>query len=373
MILTDVPPLDDKARVNWQQVTGVHLANEVINSIGSTMVKVDVRMISQDPPYEERTRRLRRLQSDQQEEITFDADYTIQSPTEVNVEQFVTGAFVSNYKKAMYLEQLKEVGGPTFQNASYVSVEPTFTVSRAKGNDAGSPAGDPTNIGLIVGVATAGLVVLILGLSLYARRRKHRSARAAKTPRVSNKLSDKNVPDLPTAPSAYGASEDEESLYTSHPTHKVAPNGNSSSHLTSSFSGEASENNSATSSTLSSDYNYRDAFKNISKSVVSGTLGSASNTASLEDPPTECEEYTVDAPRGKLGLILETSDQGCPIVQEIKLTSPLNGKVQVGDRLHSVDGRDVTMVMSETVSRVIASKQNHNVRKFVFARPQVKK
>jgi C-terminal processing protease CtpA/Prc len=204
--------------------------------------------------------------------------------------------------------------------------------------------------------------------------------------------------------SAYGTIDDE-SMYTSHPQHRVPPSATrestyfagavSSSFTRNSNNEEDGASSSAKSSTLDSAYNYNDAYKNISKSVVSGTLGSGSTTK--EEQETVCDEFTgkhsaihmpyfasarvdfssslsfsttVEAPKGKLGLILETSDEGCPVVQEIKPTSPLNGCVQVGDRLHSVDGRDVTMVMSATVSRVIASKQNSKVRKFVFARPQ---
>ena len=372
MVLTDVQPLDDKAQAIWTEVTAVHLANEVMNSIGSALVKVDVSLISQNPPYTENASRflLRRLQ--QQQEVVFDATYAIQSPKEVQVEPFVTGAFVSNYKKALYLEKLKQMGGPAyFQNASYVSVDPTFTVSSAKGVDAGNDGNNATNIGLIVGSATAGLVVLIMCLALYARRRKNRSSRAAQTPRSSNTHSTwhrKSGKNVAVDTSAYGTIE-EESLYTSHPKHKVAPNDNASSSLASSYPPDDDESRSALSSTLSSDYNYRDAFKNISKSVVSGTQDS--NTTSQESH-TVCQEFTVKAPKGKLGLVLEASHGGVPTVREIKPTSPLHGQVQVGDRLHSVDGRDVTMVMSETISRIIASKQDCETRIFVFARPQRK-
>jgi C-terminal processing protease CtpA/Prc len=115
------------------------------------------------------------------------------------------------------------------------------------------------------------------------------------------------------------------------------------------------------------DYMNRDEYWNREKSLISGD-GDDSSVAVEET--LLCIEYTVQAPKGKLGLTLQTSDEGCPTVCKIQPTSPLYGKVRVGDRLHSVDGRDVSMVLSDTVARIIASRENHENRTLVFGRPK---
>ncbi len=385
MLLTNVGPLDTKSAKVWADITQTFLKEEVENSIDSAVANVNVVITSQNPPYIGGGRNLRILQSqEQQQEIVFNAVYEIQSDTQVNgVESYVTGAFVSNYKKAIYLERLKDGGGATFENVSYVSVEATKDanndVSSATGSQGNTSAGRATDIGLIVGVATAGLVVLILSLALYARRRK-RQERRRDTPVTDNK-------DMTAARLNRSGTIDEESLYTSssnHPRSKVAPSDerggldqassyfsfrNFSLSLASNKGGEDEMSSSGLSSSAVStqEYNYRDAYVNASKSIGTGLTPESDQE---QDGKTVCDEFVVEAPKGKLGLILETSDEGCPVVQAIKPDSPLNGCVQVGDRLHSVDGRDVTMVMAETVSRVIASKANSDNRKFVFARPQ---
>mmetsp|Transcript_5109 Transcript_5109/g.8387 ORF Transcript_5109/g.8387 Transcript_5109/m.8387 type:complete len:139 (-) Transcript_5109:48-464(-) len=70
-----------------------------------------------------------------------------------------------------------------------------------------------------------------------------------------------------------------------------------------------------------------------------------------------------------LGLVLEAASDGVPIVHAIKSTSPLSDQVQVGDRLVSVDGDDVTVLLASDVSRLISLKREQQVRRFVFSRP----
>ena len=364
MVLTNVQPLDQKAQLAWAETTEWHLQNEIYNSIGAENVSVKVAFVSQNPPYVE-TRALRgelelgapRQSNQQQQEITFNADYAIQTDAQVtDVNRFIEGAFLSNYKKAIYLSELK--GYASFQNVTSVSIEPATTVSSATGANTNNLRRNAKDVGLIVGLICAALVLLVLGLALYARRRRRRPS----GPPVSSVTTS----DRKEWAFERSGTMDDESLYTSHPKHKVAPNNNGSSHIRDGESDYSSELSSSLNN-IEVDYNYREAFKNISKSIGSG-LTPDSNLTSKEDL-TVLDEFTVEAPKGKLGLILETSEEGFPTIRAVKSSSPLNGCVQVGDQLLSVDGRDVTMVMAETVSRVIASKENRENRMFVFARP----
>ena len=131
------------------------------------------------------------------------------------------------------------------------------------------------------------------------------------------------------------------------------------------------------SDSFSLDYDFQKAYR------VCGEQQSASNPQSdsllanllfaqddhtLEDSFFAGGQFEVDAPPGLLGLILETLQDGVPIVHAIKPSSSLVSEVKVGDRLWSVDGENVTFMFASDVSRLIASKQNNQVRRFVFTR-----
>ena len=80
-------------------------------------------------------------------------------------------------------------------------------------------------------------------------------------------------------------------------------------------------------------------------------------------------EFQVRAPPGNLGIVLDSDvTTGIPVVTSVSKSSPLVKQVHVGDRLLAMDGRDVTCVMSETVSRIIAKKKDKQ-RLLTFARP----
>lgn len=81
------------------------------------------------------------------------------------------------------------------------------------------------------------------------------------------------------------------------------------------------------------------------------------------------ETFDVIAPPGMLGLILETRDDGIPMVNQIKSSSVLCGQVEVGDRLVAVDDQDVTIMLAGQVSRLIAAMKDKPERKLTLMRP----
>ena len=179
MALTDVEPLDEVAKAEWIDVTQDHLAEEVMNTIETTGARVKVNFISQNPPLV--TSGLRRLQSRPQE-VTFDADYSIEAETPVeDINMLLMGAFDSNAKKAIYMVKLKEMGNAAFQDVSFVSVNAATTIVLSTDGDeviivTNGESG--SSVGMIVGVAVAGLVALMLGLALYVRYRRNKGTSA---------------------------------------------------------------------------------------------------------------------------------------------------------------------------------------------------
>jgi hypothetical protein len=85
------------------------------------------------------------------------------------------------------------------------------------------------------------------------------------------------------------------------------------------------------------------------------------------DIASRVKPFEVRAPPGKLGMVVDTPNGGVPVVRAIKSDSVLSGSVQVGDRLISVDHRDVTNMNALEVSSLISLKQ-HQTRLLIFCR-----
>ena len=77
------------------------------------------------------------------------------------------------------------------------------------------------------------------------------------------------------------------------------------------------------------------------------------------------------APPGKLGVIIDTPNDGPPVVSGIKDPSVIAGKVQIGDKLIAVDDEDVSHMTAIAVSKVIGRKSTNPSRKFTIRRTTV--
>jgi len=143
------------------------------------------------------------------------------------------------------------------------------------------------------------------------------------------------------------------------------------------------------------DYDYSRAYGgagNHSLSDAGGTLGSRTRQTGADDPgagmlpgsgntifsddPTfdrayeDVREELLDiyAPAGKLGVVIDTPDDGAPVVHAVKDTSPICDKVQVGDKLVAVDDEDVRAMTAIKVSKLISRKSNNASRKLTIIR-----
>lgn len=70
---------------------------------------------------------------------------------------------------------------------------------------------------------------------------------------------------------------------------------------------------------------------------------------------TTDDVYEVRAPPGALGIVIDSNDNG-PFVHEVKATSPLNGQVEVGDKIVSIDGWHCEACSSHQVANWIRKK-----------------
>lgn len=76
----------------------------------------------------------------------------------------------------------------------------------------------------------------------------------------------------------------------------------------------------------------------------------------------------VFAPSGKLGIALDTPDNGCPIVHAVKVISPIHGKIMVGDKLVAIDDEDVSYLTAIKISKILNRKSSQVTRKLTVLR-----
>jgi hypothetical protein len=220
-------------------------------------------------------------------------------------------------------------------------------------NDGVDTSGAP----FIVGIAVAGVAAIaVLGFFVYLRRRRRRTFSGTTTAKSPKNIMGTRVSAPPSTFTSHIEPADEDSLYDFNlevPLHSSRDGG-------SVFTSNSS---------VTIPYDDQVAFQK--ESMYASSEGTGWVTEPYEaDPDDQFYRYTVEAPPGLLGMTLETSAlDGTPSVYGIKNTSPLASDVQVGDRLISVDGLDVSEMDATAVSRLIAGKKTNRYRQLVFIRP----
>jgi C-terminal processing protease CtpA/Prc len=103
------------------------------------------------------------------------------------------------------------------------------------------------------------------------------------------------------------------------------------------------------------------------------TLGSYSDDGSFDAGGASVREELIDiyAPAGKLGVVIDTPDDGAPVVHAIKDSSVIAEKLQVGDKLVAVDDEDVRTMTAIKVSKLISRKSGNPTRKLSIIRTTV--
>lgn len=106
-----------------------------------------------------------------------------------------------------------------------------------------------------------------------------------------------------------------------------------------------------------------------SRTANSASLFSSENSLDfmLEGDPRLVYRFDVNVPPGKLGVVMDNSPSGTPMVFAVKPESVLSRDVQVGDRLLAVDHEDVTVMSAIQVSKLISLK-NDQERTLTFCR-----
>lgn len=80
------------------------------------------------------------------------------------------------------------------------------------------------------------------------------------------------------------------------------------------------------------------------------------------------EVIVIEAPPGKLGVVIDTPDDGAPLVHAVKDSSVIADLIQVGDKLLAVDDDDVQAMTAIKVSKLISKRSANPVRKLTIVR-----
>ena len=106
--------------------------------------------------------------------------------------------------------------------------------------------------------------------------------------------------------------------------------------------------------------------------AASGALGGAASFEEDSFSPFEgkTKEELIDvfAPPGKLGVVIDTPDDGAPVVHAVKSSSVIADKIRVGDKLVAVDDEDVRSMTAIKVSKLISRKSANSSRKLSLIR-----
>jgi len=103
-------------------------------------------------------------------------------------------------------------------------------------------------------------------------------------------------------------------------------------------------------------------------------LGSFSDVDSFDAGHRDAAGATKDvvlnifAPPGKLGVVIDTPDDGAPVVHAVKDTSVIADQINVGDKLIAVDDEDVRSMTAIKVSKLISRKSANPSRKLTIVR-----
>jgi PDZ domain len=99
-----------------------------------------------------------------------------------------------------------------------------------------------------------------------------------------------------------------------------------------------------------------------------GGRGAAGAAVYREDSNVKEEIIEIDAPAGKLGVVIDTPDDGAPVVHAVKDSSVIADQICVGDKLIAVDDEDVRSMTAIKVSKLISKKSANPSRKLTIVR-----
>jgi len=386
MILDNSAPFDRGSEITWQEITADHIADSVLaTEVPSPILDLTVGASLRKQEPVATTSNGRKLQATPLQ-ITFDVQVTFRSESRgLDISKLVGAAFFTAEDRVRYLDDLQKSGNRVFSTINSVRVE-INGVPQEETFESEEPPN--TLIFIVMGAVGGAVAVAIVVLLSYLYLRRTTSRR-----KKSNTVATKSISENPERTNTDIFVEPQDEISTlGDPTYVVGMT-----------MGTVEKDDTVAPSIVSGDYDYAKNYgarptmpPSVSDSGrASNLLGSIdgsgrgegssadlsafglakmdsslfSDDVSFEQQFTDLEtRIEIVAPAGKLGMVIDTPHAAVPVVHAIKETSVLADKVQVGDRLMSVDGEDTTGMTAMQVSKLISLKASKPSRILVFAR-----
>jgi len=346
----------------WEDITGRYVKNYFAGQVTISSVK----FTKQDSSYSRKRLRGRRFL--QTESLKVEYTQKLESKSDLTLMELSLRPFESPTK---YMERLKDNEEGTafaeaFAELSSVRVSnPNRVVKQLEIQS--------LPLWVLVAIAVAASVVLagLLGgvFYVYRRGRNHRKGYFTNVgdPPTSIKAGPDEVSTLAEPVNRSGiinpgesvAEYGEESLATVDYDYEGA------------YGGTANHSVSSAGGTFGSNPQALGANQGAMRPGAGHPLGSFSDDGSFGDARgANVREELIDiyAPAGKLGVVIDTPDDGAPVVHAIKDSSVIADKLQVGDKLVAVDDEDVRTMTAIKVSKLISRKSTNPTRKLSIIR-----
>jgi hypothetical protein len=296
----------------------------------------------------------------------YNVEIDIRSPVQnYDVNQFITGPLDTTQEQTDFARYLRSTNCTVYTFATTAKVIlPSNSLVPSQGGQQSSPS-KRQHIGLIVGVIFAAVAVAML-VALFLVNRERQGNANSKQQAPSSPLADMDAHDdgfLSRIGMQVSPDGDVSTLSDPIPLHNAIG---------------IPKDETSTIGSFSLDYDYQKAYLGSVSDVQSfgdddepRMYISADDETLFKQVASE-EAFEISAPAGTLGLVLEASEDSVPVVSGIRSNSVLVNEIKIGDRLLSVDGQDVTEMLTSEVSKLIASKRHQPIRRMVFIRPVAK-
>lgn len=358
--LTGITGIESNSQ--WESTTSGFYGQVYEDSSDLYDVTVEVKITEVDTSAARRGRRRlsgsdgRALRADSKVVVTYTQtmSYRNRDPNLTN-EQIVEMPLSTDAKRDEYIGELKQLEGyEDLTSVSEISFAPDDGNKGTGGG--GNESGSSLPMGAIIGGACGGaaLIILVVGFVYYKRRSRDDDDYV--DPGATTTLSSTQ------GPTASGGAGTGSSL----PTYGDQSVATMDYDYSRAFGGAGAHSLSDAGGTLGA---------NTRQTAADAGPGGSGNTIFSDDPTfdqayDDVREEIIDiyAPAGKLGVVIDTPDDGAPVVHAVKDTSPIANKVQVGDKLVAVDDEDVRAMTAIKVSKLISRKSNNASRKLTIIR-----
>jgi hypothetical protein len=380
--------LDGSAQITFQTVTADHINNSFLEDLKDLDVGSDIKRQEILAPSSSRARML--AQDAGSLKILFDTRVSFRSPTTtMDVAALIGASFDTDEDRSAYLKRLQWVGGESFANVTSISVEINGVPQQATVQTQQQSNGVdlPVIIGATLGgVALVGILLVVFLRSRKSQRNDDNYTFTSSKKDIGHEHVNMNIVMEPQ--------DDISTLGDPMPGILVLQQDDVST-LGEPITDSALDKDETVSGSMSSgDYDYVKNYgqkspskaeealshlKSINSTSSESALGKMDNDVlPAEDSfdkqfdsqfDTEEMHYEVNAPAGKLGMVIDTPSGGAPVIHAIKSTSTMIDKgVQVGDQLVAIDGIDTTGLTAMQVSKLISQKAANPSRILEFVR-----